>query len=159
MTANRHHTLKSWLAAILWLIVIAVESTAYLSAQNTGRILYPLLHFFFGIEYASFAPWHTFIRKSGHVFGYGLLCILLFRAWRDTLPVASDTRWTVRWACVAILGTALVATLDEWHQSTLPSRTGSVHDVILDTGAGIAAQLLLLLLLRIFPTGRSAARR
>jgi VanZ family protein len=141
LSRDRHHVLKAWIALILWLIVIAIESTAYLSSQNTSRFLYPLLHFLFGIDYASFEPFHFFLRKAGHVFGYGLLSILFFRAFRETLPAASGARWTFRWANIAVLGTALVASLDEWHQSYIPTRTGTVHDVILDTCAGIVAQL------------------
>ncbi len=116
---DRHHVLKAWIAAILWLIVIAIESSAWLSAHNTSRILYPLLHFLFGLDREHFQHWHFFIRKSGHVFGYGLLGFLLFRAWRETLPVASGARWTLRWANIAVLGTALVASLDEWHHRSL----------------------------------------
>jgi VanZ family protein len=148
LTRDRHQVLKAWIALILWLIVIAIESTTYLSSQNTSRFLYPLLHFIFGIDYASFEPYHAVLRKLGHVFGYGLLSILLFRAWRETLPVPGSARWTFRWATIAVLGTALVASLDEWHQSYLPARTGAVHDVILDSCAGIAAQLALLLWFR-----------
>jgi VanZ family protein len=140
-----HHTLKAWIAAILWLTVIAIESTNIGSANNTGRILYPVLHFLFGIDQVQFEPWHHVIRKLGHIFGYGLLSILLFRAWRETLPLPSNHKWTFRWANLAVLGTALVASLDEWHQSFLPSRTGRWQDVVLDTCAGIAAQLLLAL--------------
>jgi VanZ family protein len=142
LSSDRHQLLKTWIAAILWLIVIAIESSAWLSAHNTSRILYPLLHWLFGLDWDRFEHWHFFIRKGGHVFGYGLLSILLFRAWRETLPEVSHARWAMRWATLAVLGTALVASLDEWHQSYLPSRTGTVHDVILDTCAGIGAQIL-----------------
>jgi VanZ family protein len=142
LSSDRHKVLKAWIAAILWLIVIAIESTDWLSAHHTSRILYPLLHYLFGLDPDRFESWHFFIRKGGHVFGYGLLSILLFRAWRETLPEKTDARWTWRWASIAVLGTALVASLDEWHQSYIPSRTGTVHDVILDTCAGIAAQIL-----------------
>jgi len=148
LSHDRHQVLKAWIAAILWLIVIAIESTAWLSAHNTSRILYPLLHFFFKINYARFEHLHFYLRKGGHVFGYGLLSILLFRAWRETLPAPGDPRWTQRWANISVLGTALVASADEWHQSFLPSRTGRWEDVVLDTCAGIAAQLLLFLFLR-----------
>ena len=148
MSSDRHEVLKAWIAAILWLIVIAIESTSFASAHNTGRILYPLLHFLFGLGRARFEHWHFFIRKGGHVFGYGLLSILLFRAWRETLPVIGDPKWTLRWSSIAVLGTALVASLDEWHQSFLPSRTGRWQDVVLDTCAGIGAQLLLWLYCR-----------
>ena len=145
MSSDRHQVLKAWIAAILWLIVIAIESTKWLSAHHTGRILYPLLHFLFGVSRARFELWHFYIRKGGHVFGYGLLSILLFRAWRETLPIVSSSKWAARWASLAVLGTALVASLDEWHQSFIPSRTGTPRDVLLDTCAGFAAQILVFL--------------
>ena len=142
MSSDPHHLLKAWIAAILWLIVIAIESSAYLSANNTSRILYPLLHYLFRLDWDQFESVHYFIRKGGHVFGYGLLSILFFRAWRETLPALGNPKWTFRWANIAVLGTALVASLDEWHQSFIPSRTGSPWDVLLDTCAGIGAQIL-----------------
>jgi VanZ family protein len=148
LNSERQNLLKAWIAAILWLIVIAIESTAWLSAHNTSRILYPILHFLFGMDWVHFEVWHFYIRKTGHVIGYGILSILLFRAWRATLPVAANIAWTLRWSATAILGTAVVASLDEWHQSFIPSRTGRWQDVVLDTCAGIAAQILILLLMK-----------
>jgi VanZ family protein len=145
LSSNRHEVLKAWIAAILWLIVIAIESSALLSAHNTGRILYPMLHFLFGLDWEHFEDWHFLIRKTGHVICYGTLSVLLFRAWRATLPAMSDLKWTLRWATIAILGTALVASLDEWHQSFIPSRTGRWQDVVLDTSAGFAAQIIIFL--------------
>ena len=65
LSSDRHHVLKAWIAAILWLIVIAIESTAWLSAHNTSRILYPLLHFLFGLNPLQFEHWHFYIRKGG----------------------------------------------------------------------------------------------
>ncbi|MFZ0199905.1 MAG: VanZ family protein [Candidatus Sulfotelmatobacter sp.] len=155
MNTHRLNLLKAWIAAILWLIVIAIESTAMLSSGNTSRILYPLLHYLFGMDWDHFEVWHFFIRKGGHVVGYGILSILAFRAWRETFPAQGDPSWTTRWASIAILMTALVASLDEWHQSFIPSRTGRWQDVVLDTCAAIAAQLLVLLWLKSFR--RSAA--
>src|SRR5580704_10824980 len=90
LSSDRHEVLKAWIAAMLWLIVIAIESSALLSASNTSRILYPLLHFLFGMDWTRFEVWHFYIRKSGHVVGYAILSILLFRAWRATLPTMSD---------------------------------------------------------------------
>jgi len=145
-----------WIAAILWLIVIAIESTALLSSHNTSRILYPVLHLLFGVDLDRFEVWHIYIRKSGHVVGYGILSILLFRAWRATLPSVSNMKWALRWATIAILGTALVASLDEWHQTFIPSRTGRWQDVVLDTCAGVAAQILLFLWWKMFGTGTSS---
>lgn len=148
MTTDRHQALKAWIATILWLIVIAIESTQYLSSHNTSRFLFPLLHYLFAMDRRHFETVHFYMRKGGHVFGYGLLSILLFRAWRETLPTLENPKWTFRWANIAVLGTALVASLDEWHQSFLPSRTGTPRDVLLDTCAGIAAQILVFLWMR-----------
>ena len=153
MNSQRHDLLRAWIAAILWLIVIAIESSALLSAHNTSRVLYPLLHFLFGLDWERFEDWHFYIRKGGHVVGYAILSILLFRAWRATLPAMSNVRWTLRWATIAILGTAIVASLDEWHQSFIPSRTGRWQDVVLDSCAGIAAQILILLWWKSFGKG------
>jgi VanZ family protein len=147
LSSHRQDLLKAWIAAILWLIVITIESTTYLSGQNTSHILYPIFHFLFGIDAAHFEPWHHLLRKTGHVVGYALLSFFLFRAWRETLP-AEPRKWTIRWASLAVLGTFLVASLDEWHQTFLRSRTGRWQDVVLDTSAGIAAQVLLALFSR-----------
>jgi VanZ family protein len=38
--------------------------------------------------------------------------------------------------------------IDEWHQSSLPSRTGTFRDVILDSCAGLVAQIVLFAILR-----------
>ncbi len=41
---------------------------------------------------------------------------------------------------LALLGTVLVASWDEWHQTYLPNRTGSPYDVLLDC-CGAAAMI------------------
>ena len=155
MNRDRHSILKAWIAAILWLIVIAIESTALASASNTSRILYPLLHWLFNMDPERFDYWHFYIRKTGHVFGYGMLCFLLFRAWRATWP-KNNVKWTPLWASLAILGTAIVASLDEWHQTFIPTRTGRWQDVVLDTCAGILAQILILIWWRLFRKGTTS---
>jgi len=139
--------LKEWTAAVLWLGLIAVESTNLLSAANTSRILYPIFHFFTGVDPVRFVLWDYYIRKIGHFVGYFGLSVLLFRAWRATLPFASPSRWSIQWARISFFMTALVASLDEWHQTYLTSRSGSLYDVLLDSFAALAAQILILLLL------------
>jgi VanZ family protein len=39
--------------------------------------------------------------------------------------------------------TALVASLDEWHQTYIPSRTGTLHDVFLDSFAALTMQVVI----------------
>jgi VanZ family protein len=92
-----------------------------------------------------FVEWNFYIRKVGHFCGYFALSWLLFRAWRATLRSLQSLRWSGRWAAIAFIMTALVASLDEWHQTFLPSRTGNIHDVMLDSTGAIAAQVLIFL--------------
>ena len=147
MNPTKKQLLKEWIAAGLWLALIAGESTNHLSAANTTRIVYPLFHFFTGVDPFRFVIWDYYIRKMGHFVGYFGLSILLFRAWRATLPFASPSFWSMQWARIAFFMTALVASLDEWHQTYLTSRSGSLYDVLLDSFAALAAQILILLLL------------
>ena len=136
-----------WFPSAIWLAIIAIESTNLGSAEHTGRILYPIFHFLFEMDSAGFAVWHALLRKAGHIVGYFTLSVLLFRSWRATFP-RLGTRWCLQWATVAVLSTALVAMLDEAHQSFLPSRTGTFHDVIIDSTAGLVSQIALFAILR-----------
>jgi len=140
---------KQWIPAIVWLGIIAFESTDLLSAQHTAILLYSWLTRLFGtIDAGSFSFWHHYLRKTGHVLGYAMLSYLLFRAWRATLPVVSAGLWGFRWAAISFLSTAGVASLDEWHQTFIPSRTGNFRDVVLDSVAAVAAQVLVYIVLR-----------
>jgi VanZ family protein len=63
----------------------------------------------------------------------------------------------LQWATVAWFSTALVASLDEWHQTYLPSRTGTVRDVILDSTAALVAQIVIFAILRKRSAGRHSS--
>jgi VanZ family protein len=143
LTSDRKQLVKTWVAALLWIGLIAIESTDWLSAEHTSRILYPLLHFLIGMDPATFAVVHHYIRKCGHFVGYFTLSFFLFRAWRATLRLPWAPRWALRWAAIAFFMSALVASLDEWHQTFIPSRTGRISDVMLDSIAALTAQVLI----------------
>jgi VanZ family protein len=136
-----------WLPPAIWLAVIVTESTNLGSSDHTSRILYPIFRFLFGMDPARFAVWHVLVRKTGHFVGYFTLSVLLFRSWRASFPRLS-TRWCLQWATLAFLCTSLVATFDEWHQTFLPSRTGAVRDVILDSSAAFVAQIAVFAILQ-----------
>jgi VanZ family protein len=126
---------------MVWVAIISIESTDWLSAQHTGSVLYKLATALFGaISLQKFLVFHFYLRKAGHVTGYGILSLLLLRGWRHTLDPARA--WLGRVALLSWLGTLLVATLDEWHQSYIPSRTGTWHDVVLDSAAGLVFLLI-----------------
>jgi VanZ family protein len=158
LTADQRKLLKTWIATILWLGLILAESTNFGSAENTSRFLYPVLHFLLGVSPAQFPEWQHIIRKTGHFVGYFTLSWLLFRSWRATFRFPGVT-WTMQWARISFFMTALVASLDEWHQSYLPSRTGTLHDVLLDSTAALVAQILLFAILRTSQQGPLHSQR
>src|SRR6476620_8852191 len=84
MTSSTKRILKVWIPSAVWLAVIALESTNLGSAEHTGRLLFPIFHFLFGLDAARFATWHVLLRKTGHFVGYFVLSVLLFRSWRAT---------------------------------------------------------------------------
>jgi VanZ family protein len=144
----RPNLLRAWWPAVVWIGLITFESTDYMSAQNTSSLLYGLLTRLFGeINFYDFLYWHHYLRKAGHVVGYGMLGLLMLRGFRATL--AHRGSWFGQAIIFAWLGTAFVATMDEWHQSYIPSRTGTPWDVLLDSVAGLTALMLAYLLLRI----------
>ena len=157
MTSDHKQILKTWIAALLWMLLIAIESTDMFSAEHTSRFLYPLLHYLMGMDLARFAVVHHYIRKLGHFVGYFTLSFFLFRAWRATLHLPWAPRWALRWAAIAFTMSAVVASLDEWHQSFIPSRTGVFSDVVLDSCAALTAQVLIFLFLNWKPRGMIAA--
>ena len=138
MPSARPNLVRAWWPAVVWIGLITFESTDYLSAQNTSRVLYDLLTRVFGeINFSDFVYWHHYLRKAGHVVGYAILGLLLLRGlW---MTFANRPEWIKLLPVFAWLGTALVATMDEWHQSYIPSRTGNPWDVLLDSTAGLTA--------------------
>ena len=137
LTAFRPNLARAWWPAIVWMVLIALESTDFCSSQNTGSVLYAILKYLFGhIDLGKFLVFHHYLRKTGHFVGYGMLSILLLRGWRATLVRNRAWRWRPSW--LSWLGTVFVAAMDEWHQSYIPSRTGSIWDVVLDSAAGAA---------------------
>jgi VanZ family protein len=133
-----------WLPVTLWLLVIAVESTDLMSARNTGSVLYVALTAIVGpVDPDRFAIFHFVLRKAGHFTGYGILSFLFFRALRATVTSSLARLWPL-----SVLFTGIVASLDEWHQTFLPSRTGALHDVVLDTFAAVCVQTVILAAVR-----------
>jgi VanZ family protein len=124
-----------------WIVLITIESSDFFSAQNTGTMLYSLLTRLFGqINLQHFLIVHHYLRKTGHVLGYGLLALFLLRGWRATLGYAHA--WSWRTTLLAWVGAVFVASMDEWHQTFIPSRGGSLRDALLDSAAGLVFLLI-----------------
>jgi VanZ family protein len=139
--------LRAWIPTLLWLCVLAAFSTDAFSAEHTGSVLLKILRALFGhIPHHVFQQIHFYVRKSAHFCSYGFLGALAFFSWRTTFP--APTRWTFRWSVLAVLLVAVAAASDEYHQSFIPSRTSSVHDVFLDVVGAFFFQVAIALWLR-----------
>jgi VanZ family protein len=139
-----------WVPVVLAVAVICIESTAAMSAEHTSRFLRPLFEHLFGpFSDRAWDRFHHFLRKSGHFVGYGTVGFTFLRAWLHTLGRRGPRAllsWRLESAVLAIFSTAIVASGDEFHQSFIPSRTGTPVDVLLDTAGATALCLLVWLI-------------
>jgi VanZ family protein len=138
---------KYWMPAILWMGLIFLGSTDMLSAEHTSRFLVPFLRWLDpGITWATLNFVQTIIRKLGHITEYAILAALVWRALRG------GTAW--KWSMTMVFAIsgitcALFAISDEFHQSFVPSRTSSFHDVMIDVcGAVIGLTICIALAAR-----------
>jgi VanZ family protein len=145
--------LNAWLPVALGICVILVESTEMFGADHTSGPLRRLYEAIFGpVASARWDVIHHYVRKSGHFFGYGAIGLAWLRAWWMTLP---HSRFSHD-AFLALLGTALLASCDEYHQSFLPNRTGTPWDMLLDCTGAITLQLFVYVYMRIAKPKRLA---
>ena len=132
-----HRFLTYWLPPIAWAAMILSASSDVFSASHTGGWIEIVISWLGrSLSPPALDLLNHILRKIGHVTAYGSLSALSFRALRGARP-----RWNPRWAIGAIALAALVASIDEYHQSFIPSRTGTWHDVVLDTAAAILVQI------------------
>jgi VanZ family protein len=128
--------LTIWLLPLAWMALIMSLSGDTFRDQATASIVRPLLE--------ALLPWasahmidglHWLIRKSAHVTEYGILATLWF------IALTRNTRLTRRGATWGAFVFAVAwAVVDELHQATTASRSGSPGDVGIDaTGAVVAA--------------------
>lgn len=118
---TKTQTMKKILLAASWTLVLIWASSDHSSAQNTGGTLLWLLNaLHLDANPDQIQKINFLLRKSAHFMGYGILAVLWYRA-------------LGRWAHWRAWGISFcLACWDEWHQSHLPQRTGSLHDIALD---------------------------
>lgn len=150
--------LRAWIPSLLWVVVIALESTPLGSSEHTASLIRWLLTAVFPhISAAKLAMANHLARKCGHFTGYGLLSVLFLRTWWATLWLRRQphgtslpgwrsllSAWRESAAALALLSTAAIASLDEWHQTFIPGRTGTWRDIVLDSMAAIFVQAVIL---------------
>ena len=133
-----------WIPVLFWMVVIFGASTDALSAAHTSRVIEPILIWLFPhISAQALDIVHLCIRKGAHLTEYGILGVLLWRA----IPEHKSNPEVADWwrAGVALLVATAYGATDEYHQSFVPSRGPSVHDVMIDScGAAIALTIVCL---------------
>jgi VanZ family protein len=118
---------------------IALASTGELSAANTSRILRPLVLWLFpDISAERLGAIHFIARKGAHFFEYFVLGFLAARAFSSSSVVLLRRLW-FKWSVLLVLVYALI---DEYHQSFIPSRTGSIYDSLIDVAGGLTALVI-----------------
>jgi VanZ family protein len=120
------------------------------SYEHSASLFVPLLHWLFPRMSADqIDSLHYLFRKCCHLTEYALLALLLWRAIRQ--PQKNDPRrWRWDEAGLVLAIGFLYSASDELHQVFVPTRTGMVSDVFIDTSGGAAGLLLLWLLGKIF---------
>jgi VanZ family protein len=81
---------------------------------------------------------HFLIRKLAHLTEYGIFGALAFRGFRG-----GQSGWSRSSSIAAIATAAVLAGIDEWHQTFVPGRTGAFSDVLIDVCGATLSQLIL----------------
>lgn len=105
--------LPRWLPAVVMMILIFT-----FSQQPAER----LPHFF---------NWDFFVKKAGHVAGYGLLALSYLHFFNY-----DKKRYWLSW-----LLAFLFSAMDEFHQSFTPGRNASIYDILIFDNLGAALAL------------------
>jgi hypothetical protein len=126
---------KYWLLLLIWLGVIFIGSTDLLSAEQTSRFIAPILLWLKpGMAPETIWIILVILRKCAHVCEYAILALLLWRALRDGSAIRG--KMSILFGAV-LLGCAVFAASDEFHQSFIKSRTPEVRDVLLDIAGAL----------------------
>jgi VanZ family protein len=137
----------AWLPALFWMSFIFLGSTDLGSVKHTSRIIGPFLRWFNpAVTDETIGAIQFFIRKCGHFTEYAILGFLFWIALKNSATESRTWRWNR--ALLAIVLSALYAMTDEFHQSFISTRQGSIVDVFIDTSGATAAIILLWLWFR-----------
>jgi lipopolysaccharide/colanic/teichoic acid biosynthesis glycosyltransferase/VanZ family protein len=123
--------LKYWLPPIVWAALFFPLLNTYLGQPFLYRWTMAVM------KWISPERWYEIggvvyvvVRKTLHFLEYAILAFLVFRAVRAGRP----RRWQWSWAVSAGLIAAAYGLLDEWLQTMVPGRHGSLIDWAIDSG-------------------------
>jgi VanZ family protein len=120
-----------WLPPLAWMAFIFPTNGA-LNTHSTSHIIIPILKWLFPqADSETIHLLHIAVRKAFHIFNYAFLTFLLYRGFRGRNNIRRP-EWLVYAGIIAIGYGAL----DEFIQTFIPSRTGSLRDWLIDS-AGV----------------------
>jgi VanZ family protein len=126
------------------------------SANTSSRFIAPLLRWLWPhLEGASLAAAVLAVRKLAHVTEYAVLAFLVL--WAARRLAKAGPAWNWRQAGFTMCVVVLYAASDEVHQIFVPTRQGTVVDVLIDAVGGALGLGMAYCMLRF--TGRSRAGR
>lgn len=134
----QHHRLSRYGPLVLWATLIFIGSSSVLSASNTSVFVRSVLWVFPQTSEATLGFLHFLLRKAGHLTEYAILALLAVRAFRTSSRELLRNRWF--WASLLLV--VVYSLSDEFHQSFVPSRTGSIYDSMIDSVGGLTALTL-----------------
>jgi VanZ family protein len=136
IASSWRNRLWRYVPLLCWIGLIFFASTGTMSASNTSRIIGPLFKWLFpDITATQLLSVHFTVRKLAHFTEYAILALLAARAF---IP-STNRRLRHAWFMAAFSLVALIAFIDEYHQSFLATRTGTIWDSLIDiTGGAIA---------------------
>jgi VanZ family protein len=128
---SNERSLSKWMPVLLWAIIIFCFSTSYFSAENTSRIIDPILRFLMpGAAPATIALGHGLVRKAAHFTNYAILC------WRLISGPLRARPYLALGLCM------FYALIDEGHQLFVSNRGPSLYDVALDSTGALFSRFL-----------------
>ena len=128
---SNERSLSKWMPVLLWAIIIFCFSTSYFSAENTSRIIDPILRFLMpGAAPATIALGHGLVRKAAHFTNYAILFWLLISGPLRARPYLAFG------LCM------FYALIDEGHQLFVSNRGPSLYDVALDSTGALFSRFL-----------------
>ena len=137
-TSALHRSLR-YGPLLLWMMFISFASTNEFSSLNTSEVVRPLVLWLLpNLNEVQLAAIHLSIRKLAHFAEYGLLAFLASRAFATSSFPFIRRHW-FRWGLLLVV---LYSLIDEFHQSFVPSRSGSIFDSAIDVIGGLTVLLI-----------------
>lgn len=136
---RKYNRVWRYLPLLIWMGFIFFASGDAMSASNTSRILRPLLMWFYpSLTDENYRVVQFFIRKFAHFSEYALLALLAARAFIGSSKNVLRSHWFLS----ALLLVVIYALSDEFRQSFVSTRTGSIYDSMIDTAGGLIALVI-----------------